>query len=703
MVTSRRSRTRRVSGYRRPTVEGLESRQLLAVTLATYPLPSSQSLPFQIAPGPGGELWFTENKVVGSGSTSIENGAIGAINPATKAIIEFPIPYAGSSPDGIVWGPDGDLWFADSGNNSIGQLDPTNGAIVEYPTPTASSAPTGIAVGADGNLWFTEFNTGKVGEISPTTHAIHEYPLGTTTSRPSGIVAGPDGNLWFTEYDRIGQINPTTHAVVEFQIPEGEGLGPECADRTDRGRPGREPLLQHDPGPGLPLRPALPGRYQPDEPRRHPAHPRRREHRPGDRDGPERQGLLHRRQRDRRIRPGDGALAYSTVISEPVGSAALAGGITVGPDGNLWFTDIGLIGAATIIPANQNSVAGTLTIQGSNGSAVVSGRTVYVDLKGDGTFDAGDPSGVTDANGNFAVNGVPSGSYTLRVVDFPGDVTSTLPLTLTGGQLVQNQQLVLQPTSAILPLTYLLAPFGPSNPDVTTAEVTALYTIVLGRAPDAPGLAGWVNAIKGGLPYAQVVNDFLYSPEYDRRVIAADYQTFAGRAPSPAESAAWVGLMQQHYTEEQVAYLMLTSPEFNSLHPDNSSFIQALYGDLLGREASTSEVSSWESFLSGGASRDYIVYLFLHSQGAYLRAIDGLFAIALDRATRLGGRGVLSPGPGGRRRAHRHRQGLPHLARVRPARRRHRHGLIRIRSEPCPPRVARVDRPPIADSENAQA
>ena len=326
------------------------------------------------------------------------------------------------------------------------------------------------------------------------------------------------------------------------------------------------------------------------------------------------------------------AVTTSVAIPVPPGNAATATGITLGPDGNLWFTSIGLIGTATVIPANQNSVTGSVGTQYIAGSVSLPGRTVYVDLNGDGTFDAGDPSGVTDSLGNFTINAVPNGNYTLRVVNFPGDVTSTLPLTLTGGQLVQNQVLLLQPTAAILPLTLLANPFGPTNPDVTTAEVTALYNIVLGRAPDAAGLAGWVGAIKGGtVTYNQVAYAFLHSTAYYDRVIAADYLTFAHRAAAQPEIDAWAALMQQGTTEEQVADLMLNSTEFNALHADNGSFVQALYNDLLGRTASDSEVAGWDAYLAGGASRDSMVYLFLHSAGAAQRAVDGLYAITLGR------------------------------------------------------------------------
>src|SRR5687768_14986637 len=70
-------------------------------------------------------------------------------------ITQFPVPTGNSRPYTIVPGPDGALWFTESNGDKIGRITPS-GQITEYPVPTAASGPYGIAVGADGNIWFTE-------------------------------------------------------------------------------------------------------------------------------------------------------------------------------------------------------------------------------------------------------------------------------------------------------------------------------------------------------------------------------------------------------------------------------------------------------------------------------------------------------------------------------------------------------------------
>jgi len=176
-----------------------------------FAIPSSNTLPFGIAVGPDGNLWFTE-----SGT-----GKIGRIT-VTGSITEFPIPTADSSPIGITAGPDGRMWFteASQGAGKIGAIT-TTGAFTEFSVPTISGQPYGIAAGPDGNLWFTEASPfgNKIGRTT-TTGSISEFVIPTAQSVPTGITAGPDGNLWFTEFhgNKIGRIT-TSGLISEFDIP----------------------------------------------------------------------------------------------------------------------------------------------------------------------------------------------------------------------------------------------------------------------------------------------------------------------------------------------------------------------------------------------------------------------------------------------------------------------------------------------------
>src|SRR5258707_4191592 len=81
------------------------------------------------------------------------------------------------------------------------------------------SRPGTITPGPDGNLWFADTGTqSAIGRITPT-GTITQFHAGLNPgSLPGAIVAGPDGNLWFTDQTdppAIGRI-PPTGTIPEF-------------------------------------------------------------------------------------------------------------------------------------------------------------------------------------------------------------------------------------------------------------------------------------------------------------------------------------------------------------------------------------------------------------------------------------------------------------------------------------------------------
>lgn len=105
---------------------------------------------------------------------------------------EYPIPTSNSGPTIITPGPDGNLWFTEQTAHQIAKI--TNaGEITEYPV---NAVPGDITAGPDGNLWFISIaSPGGVGKITPD-GIVTLYPLGTSDTL--GIASGPDGNIWFT-------------------------------------------------------------------------------------------------------------------------------------------------------------------------------------------------------------------------------------------------------------------------------------------------------------------------------------------------------------------------------------------------------------------------------------------------------------------------------------------------------------------------
>ena len=166
---------------------------------------SSNVGPWGIAPGPDGNLWFTEDK----------NNAVGRVTPGA-VITEFAAGFPTGNPRGIITGPDGNLWVAMAGGAGAIAKVTKSGEVVEYPVPTAGD-PNDIAVGPDNNLWYVDPAANLVGRITPN-GSITEFTAGLSDAAgPSYIAKGPDGALWFTETDagRIGRIT-TAGVITEF-------------------------------------------------------------------------------------------------------------------------------------------------------------------------------------------------------------------------------------------------------------------------------------------------------------------------------------------------------------------------------------------------------------------------------------------------------------------------------------------------------
>lgn len=178
-------------------------------TINTYSTPTSSSGPNGIVAGPDGNLWFTEES----------GNAIGKIS-TSGSISEYPIPTSNAVPWSITVGPDGALWFTEQRGEKIGRIT-TSGSITEYNIPTTVAQPDGITAGPDGNLWFTEAGAGKIGKLTPS-GTFTEYTIPVTNANPISITSGPDGSLWFADEadDVIGKV--TTSGIFTIYTPPSD-------------------------------------------------------------------------------------------------------------------------------------------------------------------------------------------------------------------------------------------------------------------------------------------------------------------------------------------------------------------------------------------------------------------------------------------------------------------------------------------------
>jgi WD40 repeat protein len=159
-------------------------------------------VPSHSGPGANSVMQFDEN------DGSLINSAF--VAPGT----------GGLSPQGILWGKDGNLYVG-SGSRQILQFDNAGNFLAVFVQGGAElNGPRGMIFGPDGNLYVSSKSTNSVERYNGTDGSYMDdfIPPGTAgLSGPRGIVFGPDGNLYVANFDK-GQ-------VLQFDGNSGAPLG----------------------------------------------------------------------------------------------------------------------------------------------------------------------------------------------------------------------------------------------------------------------------------------------------------------------------------------------------------------------------------------------------------------------------------------------------------------------------------------------
>lgn len=195
-------------------------------TIQEYPVPAG-SHPHDVAPALEGDIvWYTAQ----------HQGALGRLDPTTGETHHIPLG-AGSSPHGVIVGPDGAPWITDSGLNAIVRVDPGTEEVQVFPLP----AETGYvnlntaAFDRHGILWFTG-QGGIYGRLEPGTGnmQVFDAPRGRG---PYGITTTPDGTVYYASLanNHVGRIDPQTAEATILEPPTpGQGARRVWSDSQGR-------------------------------------------------------------------------------------------------------------------------------------------------------------------------------------------------------------------------------------------------------------------------------------------------------------------------------------------------------------------------------------------------------------------------------------------------------------------------------------
>ncbi|WP_148040912.1 virginiamycin B lyase family protein [Montanilutibacter psychrotolerans] len=240
-------------------------------------------------------------------------------------------------PHGLGLGPDGmTLWFTGKSTGTVGKVT-QDGQVTTYPLKTVGSVPIYVRAGNDGSMWVTELVGNAIARIKPD-GTVDEFKIPTNNSRPIAIVPEPGSSaMWFTEeagnrVSRIpGDCTSTNCVITQFQLPMSQSnvILAALAFDADNNLWVQQYVDQNNPTPANPS----------------PA------------------GSDYIVRIDKSIltaNPGDLSQVPITYYKVPTTQTVMHR-IVQGPDGNIWFTELGSnkVGRLSLEPyADVNTVPG---------------------------------------------------------------------------------------------------------------------------------------------------------------------------------------------------------------------------------------------------------------------------------------------------------------------------------------------------------
>jgi hypothetical protein len=166
----------------------------------------------------------------------------------------------------------------------------------------------------------------------------------------------------------------------------------------------------------------------------------------------------------------------------------------------------------------------------------------------------------------------------------------------------------------------------------STAYLTSLYANLLHRAPAQADLAFWMPLLDNGMPASTVTAQIVASLEYQENVIRSSYQLFLNHNPSSSTVWWWAAQILSGTSDPQAEAMILASPEFVGDHAgDTSTWLNAVYEQVLGRPADAAGLAFWNGALQGGAGSVDVALAIVNSAEANSRVVTDAYHLLLGR------------------------------------------------------------------------
>ena len=174
--------------------------------------------------------------VLAAGSSAWPSGPCAQGGPPSGRLQSWPLNTP--RPTGIhdlAPAPDGGVWFTAQRSGHLGWFDPKNGQ-TELIALGSGSSPHGVIQGPDGAAWITDSGLGAIVRVSWPQREVRRFalPEGTPYANLNTCAFDGDGDLWFTgQSGVIGRVAVRTGKVSVRDAPGGRGPYGICS--TPRG------------------------------------------------------------------------------------------------------------------------------------------------------------------------------------------------------------------------------------------------------------------------------------------------------------------------------------------------------------------------------------------------------------------------------------------------------------------------------------
>ncbi|MGC9260021.1 MAG: virginiamycin B lyase family protein [Phycisphaerae bacterium] len=102
-------------------------------------------------------------------------------------------------PDGLAFGPNGNLYVANFLTNSIDEVDTSSETVTPFVSLSSAPGPGGLAFDSSGNLYVADWTSNEVEKIN-SDGSVSPFASFSSGSEPASLAFGSDGNLYVTLY-----------------------------------------------------------------------------------------------------------------------------------------------------------------------------------------------------------------------------------------------------------------------------------------------------------------------------------------------------------------------------------------------------------------------------------------------------------------------------------------------------------------------